>query len=90
MFDFRKRFTFNRLGIVECLATGCTYVKDGRNACFQATNKRDKVYASVGLADPASTSGIYPNYRLDIGQTYTQATVSLLKGTGRLDILYFC
>jgi hypothetical protein len=24
MFDFRKRFTFNRLSMVECLAAGCT------------------------------------------------------------------
>jgi hypothetical protein len=55
IFDFRKRFRLETLGMIECLAAGCTYVNDGRSNCLQATNQRDKVYAFLGLVNHGGT-----------------------------------
>jgi hypothetical protein len=52
----------------------------------ETTDERDKVYAFVGLADPAY--GMKPNYEVPLVNVYTDAAARIILTEGCLDILF--
>jgi len=54
-----------------------------------ATDKKDKVYSTLGLLDPAISGTVTPDYSLSVQQVYTDFMKSTIKASGRLDPVVF-
>ncbi|KAL8687732.1 MAG: hypothetical protein Q9218_006183 [Villophora microphyllina] len=60
-----------------------------KSLVLQSTDARDKVYALLGLAEDREELGIVPDYTKSVSEIYTEVTRSVLRTTGRLDLLCF-
>lgn len=54
---------------------------------FSATDPRDMVISLTGIAADLQPGLFEPDYRMPVGETYARFALSVIRSTGRLDIL---